>query len=136
MKIEKTQNELSVWVETYTQDLYSWALHKVSDVEIAQDLVQDTFFAAVEKAGTFNGDSSPKNWLFSILNHKISDHYRKKVMKKEVEVVDDLNSRLELLQFYLTNNLTQKAISLGEEILKIYPGTEDVKQLMERLRGL
>lgn len=79
MKIEKTKNELSLWVETYTQDLYSWALHKVSNVELAQDLVQDTFLAAFEKAGNFKGDSSPKTWLFSILNHKIIDHYRKKV---------------------------------------------------------
>jgi RNA polymerase sigma-70 factor (ECF subfamily) len=79
MKKEKTRNELSLWVDCYTQDLYSWALHKVSNTELAQDLVQDTFLAAVEKAGSFKGDSSPKTWLFSILNHKIIDHYRKKV---------------------------------------------------------
>lgn len=73
------KNNLSIWVETYTKDLYSWALHKVSNSELAADLVQDTFLAAAEKIDSFKGDSSPKTWLFSILNHKIIDHYRKKV---------------------------------------------------------
>lgn len=70
---------LSAWVETYTSDLYSWALHKVSDPDLAGDLVQDTFLAAAEKIEGFRGDSTPKTWLFSILNNKIIDFYRKRV---------------------------------------------------------
>ena len=72
---------LSEWVDKHTPELYSWALHKVSDVELAKDLVQDTFLAAAEKITTFQGDSTPKTWLFAILNYKIIDVYRKKVNK-------------------------------------------------------
>jgi RNA polymerase sigma factor (sigma-70 family) len=74
-----SNNHLKEWVDKYTDDLFSWALHKVSDTELAQDLVQDTFLAAAEKIDGFKGDSAPKTWLYSILNHKIIDHYRKKV---------------------------------------------------------
>jgi RNA polymerase sigma-70 factor (TIGR02943 family) len=78
--VDKSKSSnLNQWVQLYTADLCSWAYHKVSDVELAKDLVQDTFLAAAEKFNTFKGDSSPKTWLFSILNHKIIDHYRKKV---------------------------------------------------------
>lgn len=73
-----TKNDLSKWVEEYTSVLYSWAFYKVSNAELAADLVQDSFLAAAEKINSFKGDSSPKTWLFSILNHKIIDHYRKK----------------------------------------------------------
>jgi RNA polymerase sigma-70 factor (TIGR02943 family) len=76
---QANSKHLTEWVESYTDDLYSWALHKVSDAELAQDLVQDTFLAAAEKIDGFKGDSAPKTWLYSILNHKIIDHYRKKV---------------------------------------------------------
>lgn len=76
---------LTQWVEDYTEDLYSWALHKISDPELASDLVQDTFLAAAEKIGGFKEESTPKTWLFSILNHKIIDYYRKKV-KQPVKV--------------------------------------------------
>ncbi len=72
-------NRLSEWVEEYTSELYLWAYHKVSDSELAKDLVQDTFLAAAEKINGFKGESSPKTWLFSILNHKIFDYYRRKI---------------------------------------------------------
>lgn len=74
-----TSNLLETWVNQYTDALYSWAFHKVSDNELAKDLVQDTFLAAAGKMDSFKGDSSPKTWLLSILNHKIIDHYRKKI---------------------------------------------------------
>jgi RNA polymerase sigma-70 factor (TIGR02943 family) len=67
-------NIVTKWVE-----VYSWAAYKVSDIELARDLVQDTFLAAAEKIDGFKGDSSPKTWLFAILNNKIIDVYRKKV---------------------------------------------------------
>jgi RNA polymerase sigma-70 factor (ECF subfamily) len=83
--MERTTINLTEWVENYTSDLYSWALHKVSDPELASDLVQDTFLAAAEKIDGFKEESTPKTWLFSILNHKIIDYYRKKV-KQPVKV--------------------------------------------------
>lgn len=70
---------INKWVQLYTTDLFSWAKYKVSDDELARDFVQDTFLVAVEKYEGFKADSSPKTWLFSILNHKIIDFYRKKV---------------------------------------------------------
>ncbi|GET29088.1 sigma-70 family RNA polymerase sigma factor [Prolixibacter sp. SD074] len=73
------EEDLSSWVQMFTDDMFSWALHKVSDSEIAADLVQDTFLAAAEKIDSFKNESSPKTWLFSILNNKIVDHYRKKI---------------------------------------------------------
>lgn len=76
---KKNADNIVSWVENYTQELYSWASHKVSDDALAQDLVQDTFLAAAEKIDNFKGESSPKTWLFSILNNKIIDHYRKKI---------------------------------------------------------
>lgn len=74
-------NQLENWVHEHTQDLYVRALFKVSDEEIARDLVQETFLAAAERVAFFKGTSSPKTWLFSILNHKIVDYYRNKKYK-------------------------------------------------------
>jgi len=73
------ENTIGIWVNEFSEDLLSWAARKVSDQELARDLVQDTFLAAVEKVDSFKGNSSPKTWLFSILNFKIIDHYRAKI---------------------------------------------------------
>jgi RNA polymerase sigma-70 factor (ECF subfamily) len=76
------ENEnLKNWVNEFTNELYKWAYYKTSSVETAEDLVQETFLAAAEKINNFKGESSAKTWLFSILNHKIIDHYRKNVNK-------------------------------------------------------
>jgi RNA polymerase sigma-70 factor (TIGR02943 family) len=64
------------WVVAHSDSLYTWAYHKVSTREVAEDLVQDTFLAAVQSFESFEGKSSPKTWLFSILNRKITDYYR------------------------------------------------------------
>lgn len=77
--MELAKPSLSQWVEDFTPELYSWALHKVSNAELAADLVQDTFLTVAEKIDSFKGNSAPKTWIFSILNHKIIDHYRKKI---------------------------------------------------------
>lgn len=76
---------IKCWVELYSDSMYSWALHKTSSRETAEDLVQETFLASVQSFDKFKGDSNPKTWLFSILNNKINDHYRISYRKSTVD---------------------------------------------------
>ncbi|MEO8582314.1 MAG: sigma-70 family RNA polymerase sigma factor [Flavitalea sp.] len=82
-------NEVIWLVKTYTKDLYGYAITKVTKKEVAEDLVQDTFFSACQSYERYKGTSNVKTWLFSILNHKIADYYRSKY-KQNIEV--DLDS--------------------------------------------
>ena len=74
------------WVDKYGDALLRFAAARVKDRHIAEDLVQDTFLAAVQSKERYQGRSSEKTWLFSILKHKIIDHYRK---KKNIVNVND-----------------------------------------------
>jgi RNA polymerase sigma factor (sigma-70 family) len=65
------------WVELYSDALFSWAISKTKSKEVAEDLIQDTFIAALKSFETFENRSQPKTWLISILNNKIIDHFRK-----------------------------------------------------------
>ncbi|MDD3322866.1 MAG: sigma-70 family RNA polymerase sigma factor [Paludibacter sp.] len=71
-----SSSTLTLWVDLYSDKLYSWAYHKTSSKEMAEDLVQETFLAAVQSFEKFEEKSNPSTWLFSILNHKINDYYR------------------------------------------------------------
>ncbi|MFU8860295.1 MAG: sigma-70 family RNA polymerase sigma factor [Cyclonatronaceae bacterium] len=73
-----TDKDITQWVYEYSDELISWAFYKISDQSAAQDLVQETFLAAVKSKQDFERRSSPKTWLFSILNKKIVDYYRSK----------------------------------------------------------
>jgi RNA polymerase sigma-70 factor (ECF subfamily) len=64
-------------VNQHLTEMVKWASLRVSDKELAKDLVQDTFVAAFQQWEKFEGKSAPKTWLMSILKNKISDHYRK-----------------------------------------------------------
>ena len=70
------KNSFTDWVNQYSDTLYSWAFHKTSNKEMAEDIVQDTFYSAYKSLEKFEGKSSPKTWLLSILNNKIIDYYR------------------------------------------------------------
>lgn len=65
------------WVDLYADYLYSFAVARINDSDLAKDLVQETFLAALEKAGSFQGRSSERSWLTAILKYKIIDIYRK-----------------------------------------------------------
>ena len=51
---------------------------RISDYEMAKDLVQETFLAALGAMANYRGDSNEKTWFTAILKRKIIDHYRKK----------------------------------------------------------
>lgn len=65
------------WVDSYSDYLYNYTIVRVSDHEIAQDLVSETFLAGLKSAANFKGEASERTWLISILKRKIIDHYRK-----------------------------------------------------------
>src|SRR5215467_11825339 len=65
------------WVEEHGDCLYRYALLRVRRPEVAEDLVQETFCAAVRTHSSFGGRSSERSWLCAILKHKICDYFRK-----------------------------------------------------------
>lgn len=64
------------WFERYGDYLFAYARRRVRE-QAAEDLVQETFLAAIEANDSFSGKSSAKTWLTGILKHKIYDYYRK-----------------------------------------------------------
>lgn len=74
------------WVETHGDYLFNFAIGQVRDTNIAEDLVQETFLAALKSQHNFSGRSSERTWLVSILRHKIYDHLRKTCRERAVRV--------------------------------------------------
>lgn len=70
------------WVDLYADYLFNYAVARVSDAEIAKDLVQETFFAGLNSAKNYKGDAAERTWLVAILKRKVIDHYRKINSKK------------------------------------------------------
>ena len=73
------------WLNEHGDYLYRFALARLRDPHQAEDVVQETFIAAI-KNPNFAEQSSARTWLTGILKHKIIDVMRKGV--REVAASD------------------------------------------------
>lgn len=64
------------WVQEHGDALFGYAALRVPNQAVAQDLVQETFLAAIKARDGFQGHSTERAWLFGILRNKLADFYR------------------------------------------------------------
>ena len=67
------------WVDQFSDEFFRFAIYRVKNREVAEDLVQDTFLSGLKYLDKFRRDCPQKSWLYNILRNKIIDHFRKKV---------------------------------------------------------
>jgi len=125
-------------VEEQSDYLLSFAMSKLQDLELAKDLVQDTFVSAITKLDSFENRSNIRTWLTSILNRKIIDHWR----KAETRYTDPVSSFfdqegknkhwLEGKNADSVENIVDK-ISKDEVTLELY---NCIEKLPEKWRGV
>jgi len=72
------------WLSDHGDYLYGYAMSRLRDDELAADLVQETLLAAWKGRHNFKGDSSLRTWLTGILKHKITDHIRAEIRKRNL----------------------------------------------------
>ena len=66
------------WLNEHGDYLYRFALARLRNPHQAEDVVQETFLAAI-KSPSFAQQSSPRTWLTGILKHKMIDLMRAQV---------------------------------------------------------
>lgn len=72
-----TAPDAARWLDEHGDALFRYARSRVSTREQAEDLVQDALVAAIQSRRRFEGRSTVRTWLLSILRRKIVDHYRR-----------------------------------------------------------
>ncbi len=73
-----TTSDPAAWVDQHGDALYRYALSRLGDPAAAEDLVQETFLAALAGRGDFRGESAERSWLVGILRHKLCDLLRQR----------------------------------------------------------
>ena len=95
MAIEDIQGsaltEPEQWLARYGDELYRYAVMRLRDTALAEDMVQETLLAALQSHDSYAGQSSARTWLIGILKHKIIDHIRKQVRECPVEDIGGLS---------------------------------------------
>lgn len=77
----------SAWVDEHGDSLFRFALMRLRDPSLAEDVVQETLLSAIQAIRSYTGQASERTWLIGILKHKIVDHYRKN--NRQIQLTDE-----------------------------------------------
>lgn len=69
-------DEFAVFYQKYFDRIYGYVYRRISDVQTAEDIAQDTFCAAYAKRQVFLGHAQPLRWLLRTARNKILELYR------------------------------------------------------------
>ncbi|MGI8703458.1 MAG: RNA polymerase sigma factor [Candidatus Limnocylindrales bacterium] len=107
------------WYRRTLPRVYSYVMSRCgSDRDVAEELTQLTFIAAVEQRWRFDGRSDSVTWLCGIARHKLADHYR------ALERAERRQMRMEVRQIEL------------ERDARTQPGLADQAGIEEAFRSL
>lgn len=83
----------------HADSLYRFALSRVKDHHVAEDLVQDCLSAGWQRIDSFDGRSILSTWLIGIMKFKVIDHFRRSKRTPTDQSADpsDENDALETL---------------------------------------
>ncbi len=80
------------WPDLYGDFLYRFALLRTREASVAEEMVQETFLAALQARNRFAGQSTERSWLVGIMKHKIADHFRKVFREIPTDELDRLGA--------------------------------------------
>ncbi len=86
---ERPADLVETWVDDHGDYLFGYVLPRVPDRHTAEELVQETFLAALTAIKAFRAESSPRTWLVGLLRHKIADYYRRRSRESQAERLDE-----------------------------------------------
>lgn len=86
------------WLDQHGDYLFKYAVFRLRDNTAAEDVVQETFLAALRAYERFEGRGSERTWLVGILKHKIIDHFRRTT--REVAIGEGSEEASEHKEFF------------------------------------
>jgi RNA polymerase sigma-70 factor, ECF subfamily len=86
--LRKDRKATADFVARYADSVFTYVRRRVwPRMDLAEDLVQETFLAAWQSLSNYRGDSCLRNWLLGSARHKVEDYYRSRL--KEVQLPED-----------------------------------------------
>jgi RNA polymerase sigma-70 factor (ECF subfamily) len=88
-----------LWVDQHGNYLFKYAMFRLRDTGLAEDVVQETLLAALQAYEKFEGRGSERTWLVGILKHKITDCFRR--MSREQPIGQTEGEELEHTELFM-----------------------------------
>ena len=97
----------------YSKIVYNYLLSLSCNSEIAEELMQETFYNAVKNINKFSNECSMKTWLCRIAKNKWIDYLKKSNISNEISI-DEIEEK-----FILVNSFEEE-FSNKENVIDLY----------------
>lgn len=113
----------------YSKIVYIYLMSLANDSEIAEELMQETFYSAMKNINKFRGDASLKTWLCKIAKNKWLDYLKRLKISNETGI-DDIDEK-NLMVKSSEDDFSEKEvlIDLYKKIHKLDEKTREVVYL-------
>ena len=87
------EQAISVLITRHKQKIYSFIYSKVFDMDVSEDIFQDTFIKVIKtlKRGAYNEEGKFIPWVMRISHNLVIDHFRKNNRMPKFENNSDFN---------------------------------------------
>jgi RNA polymerase sigma-70 factor (ECF subfamily) len=115
----------------YKNRVFSFLLRMTNDRDLAADLLQETFLAALRNANQFDRNRSFLSWVFGIAHKRTIDHFRHSKVEKDHKDDTDrsVGTKLESQDEYISNQNVK--VLIKEAVEKLDPLQREVFLLRE-----
>lgn len=108
----------------YSKIVYNYLLSLTCNAEIAEELMQETFYSAINNINKFRNESNIKTWLCKIAKNKWIDYLKKSKISNEL-AIDEIEEK-----FLLVNSFEEE-FSNKETVIDLY---KKIHKLDEKTR--
>ena len=116
----------------YSKIVYNYLLSLTCNSELAEELMQETFYSAVKNINKFRNESTMKTWLCRIAKNKWID-YIKETKKLNETSIDEIEEKFILVNSFEEEFLNKDVvIDLYQKIHKLDEKTREVIYLRIR----
>jgi RNA polymerase sigma-70 factor (ECF subfamily) len=126
---------IEVLYKQYYKPILNFIMQKMHNVEIAEELANDTFIKAMDKMYQFNPEKSNiSTWLHNISKNLIIDYYRKDDSDKYINVssfVDESGN--EFMQIEDMNNKSDESLENKELLQAVQKAMSQLKPKYQKI---
>ncbi len=117
------------WYDDAVTRVYAYLYGRCAgDMDLAEELTQQTFIQAVRHWRSFDGRADPVTWLCSIARNKLTDHYR------EVDRRERRHLRLVVRQIAMAEAPLDRTVADREAVLEALRGVPSLQRAALILR--
>jgi len=99
--------------KNYSRLVYNYLFRLTNNIELSEELTQETFYSAIKGINNFRGESSINVWLCQIAKNKWIDYLSK---NKKINIIP-IDENIEKV---ISNNYIEEEILTKEERISLY----------------